>query len=101
MPYDEAITLAKITELDKKRRTLRNLESDVAKIIATLQHLLDREEQDKEVDGTPKVDSKGLAVLIKVMPIDEDTLEKLTPARRIVVFDKMIVAADAALAKTA
>lgn len=101
MPFDEIIALAKIEALLQKNRDLNKLEHDTANVINSFQELLDVQEQDKETDGTPKTDQRGQPILIKVMPMDQNTLEKLTTARRNTVYDKMILAADAVLARTA
>lgn len=101
MPYDETITQTKITTLEQKNQDLRSLVQEVEKILMSLRQLLDIREQDKEADGTPKIDGNGSPVFINIMPIDQDTMERLTPARRTTVYDKMIAAADIVLAKTA
>ncbi len=101
MPYDEKIALAKIGELNQKQKALRILEHEISNITNSLQQLIDIQEQDKEANGSPKFNEKGQPVMIKVIPIDRDTLEKLSTARRTAVYDKMIVAADAVIAKTA
>jgi len=100
MPYDEADAQAKSNLLRLKERNLRILQSEIKITMAAFSEIFDVPEQDKNPDGTPKFDNKGVPVMIIKIPQDRGTFAEMTPARRNMIFDKAMVEADVILAKT-
>lgn len=101
MPFDQAIAKQKILDLGIKVQALRVLQHECQNIAANLDSTLDVETPDTNQDGTAKLNPDGTTIFIISVPDDRQMMKTFTPTRRNLVFDDNVIAADAALAKTA